>query len=96
VVLAMAVVALLAGGCGDTECGPGTVLRGGECQPVERTVAPGDCACAAFTHWDPAEAACVADYPETVCDPDLPQQVTDAGLILCGEPIVHPPDGGTP
>lgn len=66
--------------CQTVECGPGTIDRGGECEPADLTVGTAQCGPNTELRGD----QCVPKLPPTECDPDTTQPETGAdGVIRC-------------
>ncbi len=67
--------------CNNVTCGPGTIERGGKCEPAD--VSTGTAACGPFTMLEGTQ--CVPMFPPTVCDPATTAPDTDptTGVTTC-------------
>lgn len=67
--------------CQTTECGPGTIDRGGECEPADLAVGTAKCGPNTELRGD----QCVPKLPPTQCDPTTTQPDTDptTGVTTC-------------
>src|SRR5512146_397252 len=74
-------LAHLAAACKSLECGPGTIDRGGTCQPADETT--GTAKCGPFTELQGDQ--CVPAFPPTVCDPATTSADLDpaTGVTTC-------------
>ncbi len=67
-------------GCTETECGPGTINRAGQCEPADETVGVAKCGPSTELRGD----QCVPKLPPTKCDPTTTQPDVDAqGVTTC-------------
>ena len=67
--------------CNNTECGPGTISKGGTCQPADVTT--GAAMCGPFTQLQGDK--CVPQFPPTMCDPatTTPDVDPTTGVTTC-------------
>jgi hypothetical protein len=76
--LMMMISALLASCQPTVECGPGTIERGGVCEPADLVVS--GATCGPFTRLE--GGVCVPELPPTRCDPASTQQETGADNVI--------------
>lgn len=75
-----AVIGISSFGCTETECGPGTINRAGQCEPADETVGVAKCGPSTELRGD----QCVPKLPPTKCDPTTTQPDVDAqGVTTC-------------
>ena len=81
IVVAGGLLAVLETSCKTTDCGDGTIERGGTCVPAEEVV--GNAMCGPFTEL--AGDQCVPMFPPTECDPGSTTADTDpaTGVTTC-------------
>lgn len=80
VVLGLVGVLVTASACHTIECGPGTIDRGGECEPADLTVGNAKCGPNTVLRGD----QCVPEFSPTECDPDTTEPETDSnGVTKC-------------
>jgi hypothetical protein len=79
-IVLLALMAALAAGCKNVDCGDGTTERNGTCVPSSETI--GAAQCGPFTELHGNQ--CVPMFPPTVCDPDSTDGETDVmGVTTC-------------
>ena len=68
-------------GCSSVECAPGTINRGGKCEPSDTSTSPAQCG--PFTELQGDK--CVPTFPPTQCDPASTTAQIDAttGVVTC-------------
>src|SRR5947199_8740683 len=68
-------------GCTSTDCGTGTIDKGGQCVPASEST--DNATCGAGTTLSKTTGKCEANLPPTKCDPDTTEQTTVDGVIIC-------------
>lgn len=78
---AIAVAFTMNANCNSTNCGSGTVDKGGVCTPADETVGTAMCGSGTMLEGD----QCVASFPPTQCDPGTTMPMTDptTGVVTC-------------